>query len=921
MAGNDKKVPRLKDLKTDLSSVNEELNDIATKMSNIVDLGSAFKINTDGIDDLSSKFSTVIKLNSAIGKALLDRAKNERDLGKTLAETSKKLDNSDKRHGKALDSYNRALAHKTAIEKAGLTISQKDLDIWKKRQKKAEDLGKDLAEQKKLYDEQKKQLEGIDGTWTVIGKIVANEILGAIDQLGKALTSLGIDSVFMSFKLVKGGVEKIYDLMQRTVKATGEFNEGLGGTTQELSQLQKEGWKMEGALRGLSDAGLGIGLKEIKEATSAFGFADKELSKFRTTAVLVGKSMGIGSTMAGEMARTFKLLGTKETDIAKSFTDISAAANKAGVPVADFSKEINASKNFLASFGRAGRKVFLEAAGFAKRLGISLSTLEKFTNMTDTFESSAEAAAKMNTVFGTSINALDLMLEQDPSKRLEMVRRSFKDQGKTFENMSRQERKFFAQTMQLSEEEAAAVLESGMSLDDYNKKKVKQAKTEADAQKEIQRGLLKTVSTLNNWSLTFDNITRAFMPLLKDLTDFLGITVKIDEKTGKTAAGWKSFAGRVEQVVGRIRTFFKMMGENENVQKLIATITNDFKDLFNAFTATGPEADKNMQKLVGTLGSAADIASKFYTFGKGIMEEVFTKENIENGLAMFRFLADNIGKITIGLLAVKGVLGAVTVVQGLASVVNLLTGAGGFMSALSALSGTLLGSAGLVAGVGAASYALTRFILKVSGGDDAIQKWMDYQMNAAEKVGDFFSDMFLGLKRSTLGQMIFGSGAGDMEAIRKSLGAQGINNETLELLSHQLMNAAKGRGGDISRTEDIRKNAKLFGEYIGQSEDAILRLVEKQQDKNRMLRQGRTASPQDTDFKSFPGTAIPASVATPANTTTTSAATPVTNAPVNFANKTTKTKTAAGNVTIVAGDVLLDGNLVGRHLGRLAYEG
>ena len=44
-------------------------------------------------------------------------------------------------------------------------------------------------------------------------------------------------------------------------------------------------------------------------------------------------------------------------------------------------------------------------------------------------------------------------------------------------------------------------------------------------------------------------------------------------------------------------------------------------------------------------------------------------------------------------------------------------------------------------------------------------------------------------------------------------------------------------------------------------------------------------------------------------------------AKVNFANKT-KEKPPAGSktVNVVAGDVYLDGNLVGRHLGRTAYE-
>ncbi len=903
MAGKND-VPRLKDLRTDLASVNEQLTDLSQKMANVVELGNSFKINTGSADDLAQKFSSIIKVYSKLGNALHERERGERDLSKTLSETARKMDQTEKRQKTALDSYDKLLAKIEKKKAAGLKVSEKELKVLEKREKNGQKLGDQLKELSKEYKLQEDELDKIDGKWTVIAKVIANDVLGAVDKMTSALLALGVDSVFLSFKLIKDGVYKIYDLMQRTVKVTGEFNEGLGGTTTSLRALQKEGWQLEGALRGLSDAGLGIGLKELKDATTAFGFANQELSKFRVTAVLVGKAFGLGSAAAGEMARTFKLLGTNSGDVAKAFVEVSDAANSAGVPVADFAKEINGSKNFLASFGRMGRKVFLDSAGFAKRLGLSLSSLQKFTEMTDTFEKTAESAAKMNTVFGTSINALELMLEQDPSKRLEMVRRSFKDQGKTFEGMSRQERKFFAQTMQLTEEEAAAVLESGLTLDEYNKKKIKQARTEAQAQKDIQKGLLKTVSTLNNWGLTFDNVTRSFMPLLKDLTDFLGITTKIDEKTGGIAVDWKSFSSRVGDVVGRIRVFFKMMGENDQVKELISTITNDFKGLFNAFTAKGPDADRNMKKLVDTIGSAAGIARSFYDTGKMIFEKVITKENVEMGLSVFRFLADNIGKITIGLLAVKGALGAMTVIQGLSAVVNILGGAGGFMAAIKALGGLLTSPAGLVVGVGALSYGLTRLISRVTGFDDVMVRFFEKISATGDKVSSFFSDVSTSLKESALGKAIFGEGH-SFDDTRRELEKRGFGSQTVELLAKQIQAAARGRGGDIARVDDVRQNARLFGEYLNMSESEIIKLLDAQHARYKGA--------------AVPHAVTPSTVQSPASTM--SSMGPVSSAPTNFATKPTKGKTISGDVKIVAGDVYLDGNLVGRHLGRLAYEG
>lgn len=923
--GNRPRLPR--NLRADLDVVDKLLQDIATKMNNVADLGSTFKINTGSVDDLSGKISAIAKLNSRWAKTLDERAKAEKRLRDEAVSTAKNLTKAQKAHESSLIKLDEVEKKLNAKRKAGEKISEKVTENWRKVQKNAQLHGQQVKVLNEDYEKNKKLLDQQSSVWGTIGKLLANEVLRVVDEIGKTILAFGIDSLVIGLTAVKTGVYKIYDLVNRTVKAVGEFNEGLGGTTRELGSLQKEGWKLEGALRGLSDAQLGIGLKELKEATVAFGFADKALDKFRVTAVLAGKALGIGSSAAGDLSRAFKLLGTSENEIAKSFVEVSDAANLAGVPVSSFAKEIDQSKNFLASFGRAGRKVFLESAAFARKLGLSLQTLEKFTDMTDTFESSAEAAAKLNTVFGTNINALDLMLEQDPSKRLESIRRSFKEQGKTFESLSRQERKFFAQTLQLSEEEAAGVLESGLTLDEFAKKRENQKRSEAQAQKEIQRGLLKTVSTLNNWSLTFDRITMAFMPLLKDLTDFLGITTKIDKNTGKVADGWVSFSKRVDQVVGRIKEFFHVLGENKQVQDFLNAISSDFKDIFGFLTDNGPKGQRSMQQLTEGIGAAAGVAKDFYDVAKFAFKAVFTRENVDRGLKIFKFIAANATKIvgvwaglkllSVGSAVFTGITSLVGLSSSLAGVgavsggfsaaLKLASGAlgtlaGGAARAFTALSGSLLGQAGLIAAAGAAGWAIGRFIGNLEVGGKKIDDWV---VLGYEKIAQFGNNLWKAFKESKFGRAL-GLETSDEDRFQ----SQGLTGGSqANALLRQVLDFRSGKAKQLESEGLIDKFAAALSEYSGGriTESEIHQLVARQREINAG---NKSTSPVPT-------------VVTPQAKTGTlgaSASSPGGNSPpTNFANKA-NTPAKGGAVTIVAGDVYLDGDKVGQHLGRLAYQ-
>lgn len=1053
------KIPR--NLKPDLEQVNSLLQDVSTKLSNLHQMDDTFHLKIDiqgedkfetlqkSLQELNGTTKAAQKINAALVANLKTRNDSETRLNEAMKRTSDQVKSSREEQFKLTKeikiSSDTLLGYEHELDKAqkqmhlGTNLTKKQVkensdlidqmkDLKKNIENEKDSLGEKMEKDIELHDEekkglkllelQKKAVKELDEQWVVIAKTLGNQVLSALDKIGTGLMTLAIDAVFFSLGKLKEGFLKVYDLMERTTKAVGQFNLSMGGTTAGLAETRKEAFKVEGQLRGLTGGELGVGLKMWEETSQAIGFVGGDFDKMATKATLAGRALGIGGQGAGELTRTLSQMGETSADTTHSMVQISDAANDAGVSVAQFGKELVGSKNFMASFGKAGKKTFLDTAAFAKKLGVSLQSLERFTDMTDTFQSTAEAAAKMNTVFGTNINSMEMMLEQDPSKRLEMVRKQFKDQGKSWESMNRQERKFFAQTMNLSEEEAAGVLNSKLTLDQFQKQQAKAAKKKTSDEDKIRKGLAATAETLHNFGQSWDKVTAAVGRLIKPILKVFGLS---DDLEGKM-----SFGKRMEEVFGKLVGFIDKIGKNEKVQAFIKMIADDVQSLFGTFLSSGPEVDKTTGKIVDTVGEFAAGVSELYKAGKVFVKEVFTKENLEFAMTAFGFIAKNIKPIIVGFLAIKGAMGAVSIIKGLNSMTTLLSGGKGLLPILKGMgphlknfgsslvdgakfvggafknvgmaafegakslggallnagkqalqfAGKMAGPAGAVAAAAAAGLAIGTFIRGIEISGVSIDDWVQGLMDST---ADFFGGLWISFKESKLGQWM-GLGTSTSSALSEA-GFGGTKKE--ETATAQLAVLEKIASGqrvsdkeisDISYLASENKNAyalalsKVSGDKqsFGQVKD-MLDAFEKRTGKNLSSDQnkkneaaaakaekegkggltgegfmkggenfGKNAKSLGSatmDIGTNLGKAVglngqPApqgppvpTIATPLSPAAAAAmATPqgpkAEEKPVNLAKKEDKKKAGPAGTTLIAGDVYLDGNLVGRHLLR-----
>tara|TARA_Y100000310_G_scaffold333878_1_gene412348 strand:- start:4930 stop:7509 length:2580 start_codon:yes stop_codon:yes gene_type:complete len=83
----------------------------------------------------------------------------------------------------------------------------------------------------------------------------------------------------------------------------------------------------------------------------------------------------------------------------------------------------------LASYGKKMEQVFIGLAAKAKASGASIDELFKVAEGFDQFESAARITGKLNAMFGTQLNSVQLMMA-DESERLDIIREHFKMMGK-----------------------------------------------------------------------------------------------------------------------------------------------------------------------------------------------------------------------------------------------------------------------------------------------------------------------------------------------------------------------------------------------------------------------------------------------------------------------------------------------------------
>ena len=187
---------------------------------------------------------------------------------------------------------------------------------------------------------------------------------------------------------------------------------------------------------------------------------------------------------------TFRFGEDSFGDFAKQ---IVGGADKLGLSLQNVSKNFQAGIKDANNFGYMTRKELSATSLFATKLGMEMSELTSFADGFDTFEGAAEKVGKLSAAFGIQLDTMDLVMEDNPAKKLDMVREALEKSGQSIENIlgDRRQAKYLADTLNLPIEQLEKL--SSISTDEFGFSDAFDAA--AESQEELtEMDALKTIS-------------------------------------------------------------------------------------------------------------------------------------------------------------------------------------------------------------------------------------------------------------------------------------------------------------------------------------------------------------------------------------------------------------------------------------------
>ena len=528
----------------------------------------------------------------------------------------------------------------------------------------------------------------------------------------------------MGFDFLINSIKRVYELQERWTRAIGGFNMKLGGMTKGMAGATKAAVQWSSTIRGLTNGSIEEGIQMFGEFTMAMGRTVKAGDKFSKLGLQMARGFGIGGQGAGQILKVFENIGMSADDSAEAMKTSIKAANQAGIPVNMLADDLLKSSTYMARFGKEGQKTLIQGAAWARKYDIALDQLRQSVEGFDMFDEAAKSASKLNTAFGTMINSMDLMMEDDPAKRLDMIRQQMLAQGLTYDKLTPKQRRYFSETLKLSEEQTAALLDAqnaGESYTDFQAKAEAKQKQELKAKELMQRMLVKTSQTMYAFGDAFDRVTRAIAKAIRPLLEVLGLAKRGDKDFG-------SFGSVMENITKTVISFFESLAENDQWMGFMKELGKDLQRAGSAlkeFVMSGRAADfvgdiaKGMKSFYITV---RDLAIKAVPLLRPLLDAIlFLSQHIKElgiawaGLKVFNMAGgtSTISKIAEmigggggkgggggrfgrigGMLGRSGIAGAIGAVGG-----GLIGGKGaGIGSAIGGIAGSFLGPIGMALG-------------------------------------------------------------------------------------------------------------------------------------------------------------------------------------------------------------------------------
>lgn len=305
--------------------------------------------------------------------------------------------------------------------------------------------------------------------------LVGTTILATLDIVSDAFKGIGeiaqstastIEQLFSSaFNVAKSifGIEGrivsgLISMSNEFAAAASEYMQALENLRKQLGAFdQQPAANVIKSMREMSGQLANTGLSVWR----VFGNNAKQLEYFTELAVGMGPAWDMFGT---EIANSAEVMGTfakgmgLSAEEMKNFAGLAASSGRTltdvlqdaanyslqlgpqfGLSAKVISRDVGKMIGNVTKFGNMTVKQMTESAIYTRKLGLEMDKIVGIVDKFDNFETAAESASQLSQAFGLNLDAFKLMEEQDPAKRIDMIRKAMQQAGRSTENMTRQE--------------------------------------------------------------------------------------------------------------------------------------------------------------------------------------------------------------------------------------------------------------------------------------------------------------------------------------------------------------------------------------------------------------------------------------------------------------------------------------------------
>lgn len=324
----------------------------------------------------------------------------------------------------------------------------------------------------------------------------------------------------------------------------------LGNRAQQLREMTKLATTLGSTFNAVMNEGLVENVGNVVGMQKALAITDESMQMLSRTAITTGVTVDEAMREHGNIA----------IQMGKAF-NISSMT---------ISRDMQVMENDMKHFGGLSKATLGEVSVYAQKLGLDVKALTNIMETFDNFDSAADAAARLNQQFGIQLDTLEMLREEDPARRAEMLRDSLNAAGVSYENLDRRSKSYLASQIGISEAEAQLLFNQenrGLSLDDI-KKKSEEAEKKQLSQVEVMDHLADAIQRLVKQGAQlkgniFDNFidgimqgifnSREMRTVLQSIAQVMRIAMQAGRELGRTFMA--TFPG-IREIFGGFRDFF-----------------------------------------------------------------------------------------------------------------------------------------------------------------------------------------------------------------------------------------------------------------------------------------------------------------------------------------------------------------------------